>query len=89
MTPNEPKMVFADLYIWEYSDPFFSKTLTTGQWPLEDLWPHFYWGQISDSTDYRHTHSFKMQAHSPSMNKDKNLQQKKKRKKEKKSMVSG
>ena len=28
----------------------FSKTLTKGQWPLDDLWPHFYWGHMCDST---------------------------------------
>ena len=29
---------------------FFSKTLTKGQWPLDDLWPHFCWGHICAST---------------------------------------
>ena len=28
----------------------FSKTLTKGQWPLDDLWPHFDWGHMCDST---------------------------------------
>ena len=27
----------------------FSKTLTKGQWPLDDLWPHFCWGHMCDS----------------------------------------
>ena len=29
---------------------FFSKTLTKGQWPLDDIWLHFYWGHVCDST---------------------------------------
>ena len=29
---------------------FFSKTLTKGQWPLDDLWPHFCWGHMCAST---------------------------------------
>ena len=32
-----------------YSDPF-SKTLTKGHWPLDDLWPHICWGHMCDST---------------------------------------
>ena len=28
----------------------FSKTLTKGQWPLDDLWPHFCWGHMCGST---------------------------------------
>ena len=29
---------------------FFSKTLTKGQWPLDDLWLHFCWGHMCAST---------------------------------------
>ena len=29
---------------------FFSKTWTKGQWPQDDLWPHFCWGHMCDST---------------------------------------
>ena len=32
-----------------YSDPF-AKTLTKGHWPLDDLWPHIWWGHMCDST---------------------------------------
>ena len=28
----------------------FLKTLTKGQWPLDDLWSHFGWGHMCDST---------------------------------------
>ena len=28
----------------------FSKTFTKGQWPLDNLWPHFCWGHMCDST---------------------------------------
>ena len=30
--------------------PFFPKTWTKGHWPLDDLWPHVYWGHMCDST---------------------------------------
>ena len=29
---------------------FFSKTWTTGHWPLDDLWPQVCWGYMCDST---------------------------------------
>ena len=28
----------------------FSKTLTKGHWPLDDLWPHICWGHTCDSS---------------------------------------
>ena len=28
----------------------FFKNLTKGQWPQDDLWPHFCWGHMCDST---------------------------------------
>ena len=28
----------------------FSKSLTKGHWPLDDLWPHICWGHMYDST---------------------------------------
>ena len=30
--------------------PFFPKTWTKGHWPLDDLWPHVFWGHMCDST---------------------------------------
>ena len=27
-----------------------AKTWTKGHWPLDDLWPHIYWGRMCDST---------------------------------------
>ena len=30
--------------------PVFSKNLTKGHWPLDDLWPHVCWGHMCDST---------------------------------------
>ena len=30
--------------------PFFAKTWTKGQWPLDDLWPCICWGLMCDST---------------------------------------
>ena len=33
-----------------YSDLFFSKTWTKGYWPLDDLWPQIYCGNMCDST---------------------------------------
>ena len=32
-----------------YSD-YFSKTSPKGKWPQDDLWPHFCWGHMPDST---------------------------------------
>ena len=29
--------------------PFFPKTWTKGNWPLDDLWPHVCWGHMCDS----------------------------------------
>ena len=30
--------------------PFLQKTWTKGHWPLDDLWPHIFWGLMCDST---------------------------------------
>ena len=30
--------------------PFLQKTWTKGHWPLDDLWPHIWWGHMCDST---------------------------------------
>ena len=32
--------------------PFFPKTWTKGNWPLDDLWPHVCWGHMCDSTQW-------------------------------------
>ena len=33
-----------------YDSDHFLKTELKGQWPLDDLWPHFCWGHMCDST---------------------------------------